>query len=103
VAGQDFARASTGTDARGRLKDLMLHSCELAHEEGLDVYTVSLLSPRQSIGQGWKDQLVACSGNAGTTTAAEREKYYLEGTNQASLKAAFREIGRRLIKVRRTS
>ena len=103
VAGQDFARASTGTDARARLKDLMLHSCELAHEEGLDVYTVSLLSPRQSIGQGWKDQLVACSGNPGTTTAAEREEFHLQGTDRESLVSAFREIGRRLIKVRRTS
>ena len=103
VAGQDFGRASTGTQARERLRDLLRHSCELAHEEGLVVYTVSLLSPSQSISQGWKAQLVACSGNSETTTDAEREEYYLQGTDSASLEAAFREIGERLITVRRTS
>ena len=103
VAGQDFSRAGTGTDARARLKDLMLHSCALAHAEGLDVFTVSLLSKGQSISQGWKSQLVACSGNSETTTDAEREEYHLQGTDSASLEAAFREIGERLITVRRTS
>ena len=103
VAGQDFGRASTGTQAQERLRDLLRHSCELAHEEGLVVYTVSLLSPSQSISQGWKAQLVACSGNSETTTDAEREEYYLQGTDSASLEAAFREIGERLITVRRTS
>ena len=103
VAGQDFSRAGTGTEARERLGDLLRHSCELAHEEGLVVYTVSLLSPSQSISQGWKAQLVACSGSSETTTDAEREEYYLQGTDSASLEAAFREIGERLITVRRTS
>ena len=103
VTGQDFGRASTGTEARERLRDLLRHSCELAHEEGLVVYTVSLLSPSQSISQGWKAQLVACSGSSETTTDAEREEYYLQGTDSTSLEAAFREIGERLITVRRTS
>ena len=103
VAGQDFARASTGTDARARLRDLMLDSCELAHEEGLSVYTVSLLSPSQSVSQGWKAQLVACSGNGETATDAEREEYHLQGTDRESLVSAFREIGEHLITVRRTS
>ena len=103
VAGQDFARAGTGADAKERLRDLMLHSCDLAHEEGLDVYTVSLLSPGQSISQGWKADLVACSGNSETTTDAEREAYHLQGADRESLVSAFREIGRRLIKVWRTS
>ena len=103
VAGQDFGRASTGTQARERLRDLLRHSCELAHEEGLVIYTVSLLSSSQSISQGWKAQLVACSGNSETTTDAEREEYHLQGTDSASLEAAFREIGERLITVRRTS
>ena len=103
VPGQDFGRAGTGTEARERLADLLRHSCELAHEEGLVVYTVSLLSPSQSISQGWKAQLVACSGSSETTTDAEREEYHLQGTDSASLEAAFREIGERLITVRRTS
>ena len=103
VAGTDFSRASTSDDARVRLKDLMLHSCGLAHEEGLDIYTVSLLDPSRSISAGWKDQLVACSGNSATTTTAEREAYHLQGTDRASLVSAFREIGTRLITVRRTS
>ena len=103
VAGQDFARASTGSDAAARLRVLMRHSCELAHEEGLNVYTVSLLSPSQSISQGWKAQLVACSGNGETATDAEREEYHLQGTDRESLVSAFREIGEHLITVRRTS
>ena len=103
VAGQDFSRAGTGTEARERLGDLLRHSCELAHEEGLVVYTVSLLSPSQSISQGWKAQLVTCSGSSETTTDAEREEYHLQGTDSVSLEAAFREIGERLITVRRTS
>ena len=103
AAGQDFGRAGTGTQARERLRDLLRHSCELAHEEGLVVYTVSLLSPSQSISQGWKAQLVACSGSSETTTDAEREEYHLQGTDSASREAAFREIGERLITVRRTS
>ena len=81
----------------------MLHSCALAHAEGLDVFTVSLLSKGQSISQGWKSQLVACSGNAETTSTTEREEYHLQGTDSTSLEAAFREIGKRLITVRRTS
>jgi hypothetical protein len=80
----------------------MLHSCALAHAEGLDVFTVSLLSKGQSISQGWKAQLVACSGNRETTTDAEREKYHLQGNDRESLVAAFREIGERNITVRRT-
>ena len=103
VAGQDFGRAGTGTEARERLRDLLRHSCELAHEEGLVIYTVSLLSPSQSVSQGWKAQLVACSGNSETTTDAQREEYHLQGTDRDSLVAAFREIGERLISVRRTS
>ena len=103
VAGQDFGRAGTGTEARERLRDLLRHSCELAHEEGLDLYTVSLLSQGQSISQGWKAQLVACSGNRETTTDAEREKYHLQGNDRESLVAAFREIGERIITVRRAS
>ena len=103
VQGQDFAWASTGGDAGARLQDLMLRSCELAHEEGLDVYTVSLLSTGDSISQGWKSQLVACSGNSETTTDAEREEFHLQGTDRDSLVAAFREIGKRIVTVRRTS
>lgn len=100
---RDFSRADTAADAADRLRDLMTHSCTLAHREGLEVYTVSLQPPSQSIGQRWKDQLVACSGNSQTTTTTEREKYFLQGTDRASLVSAFREIGMRLITVRRTS
>ena len=103
VAGTDFARADTAADAADRLRDLMAHSCALAHAEGLDVYTVSLQPPSQSIGQRWKDQLVACSGNSRTTTTAEREAYHLQGTDRASLVSAFREIGMHLVTMRRTS
>ena len=88
-------------DARARLNDLLRHSCTLAHEEGLDVYTVAISSGK-SLPTAWKNQLIACSGNAGTTTVAERAKYHLLGTDRASLNAAFREIGERLVKLRRT-
>ena len=87
--------------ARARLNDLLRHSCALAHEEGLDVYTVALSSTK-SLPKAWKDQLIACSGNADTTTVAERAKYHLLGTDRASLEGAFREIGERLVKLRRT-
>ena len=52
--GQDFGLSrAPATDARARLRDLMLrHSCELAHEEGLDVYTVSLLSKETASARG---------------------------------------------------
>ena len=107
VAGQDFGRAGTGTgtgtEARERLRNLLRHSCELAHEEGLVIYTVSLRSPSQSISQGWKAQPIACSGNSETATDAKREEYHLQGTDRDSLVSAFREIDERLITVRRTS
>ena len=101
VQGRDFTWAATMADARVRLNALLRHSCTLAHEEGLDVYTVALSSDK-SLPTAWKNQLIACSGNAGTTTVAERAKYHLLGTDGASLKAAFREIGERLVKLRRT-
>ena len=103
VQRRDFSWARTAVDARMRLKDLMLHSCALAHEEGLTIYTVSLLSPGQSLSDGWKDQLVTCSGTAGTASNAERENYHLQGTDRDSLVSAFRTIGKRLVTVRRTS
>ena len=89
-------------DARERLNDLMAASCELAHDEGVDIYTISLYPPHNSVSTDWKDKLVACSGKAGMTTD-EREAYHLEGTDSVSLEKAFRTIGERLIKVRRTS
>ena len=101
-ARRDFSHASTPGDARARLKDLMLHSCTLAHQEGLTIYTVSLLPSGQSLSEGWQDQLVDCSGTA-ATSAAERKKYHLQGTDRDSLVSAFRKIGKRIIKVRRTS
>ena len=44
----------------------------------------------------------AVPDNAGTTTAAERAAYHLLGTDRESLKGVFREIGQRLVKLRRT-
>ena len=67
----------------------------------MDVYTVAL-SSNESLPTAWKNQLIACSGNAGTTTAAERAAYHLLGTDRESLKGVFREIGQRLVKLRRT-
>ena len=60
------------------------------------------LSSDKSLPTAWKNQLIACSDNAGTTTVAERAKYHLLGTDRASLNGAFREIGERLVKLRRT-
>ena len=101
VQGQDFTSAATMADARARLNDLLSHSCTLAHEEGVDVYTVAL-SSNESLPTAWKNQLIACSGNAGTTTTTERVAYHLLGTDRESLKGVFREIGQRLVKLRRT-
>ena len=53
--------------------------------------------------RGWQSQLVACSGNSETATDAEREAYHLQGNDRDSLISAFREIGERIVTVRRTS
>ena len=67
--GRDFTSAATMADARARLNDLLRHSCTLAHEEGLDVYTVALSSDR-SLPTAWKNQLIACSGKRLTVARA---------------------------------
>ena len=46
---------------------------------------------------------MACSGSSEAATDAEREEYHLQSRDSASLEAAFREIGERLITVRCTS
>ena len=102
VSGQDFAYAATPADARTRLNRLLADSCSLAHEEGLDVYTVALSSD-ESLPTAWKNQLIACSGNSGTATTAERAQYHLLGTDRESLRGVFRDIGHRLVRLRRTS
>ena len=81
---------------------LMQRSCELAREEGVSVYTVSLLSSTgASWVQAWKNNMVDCSGTAETLTRAEREAFHFDGRNQESLAGAFRAIGQRLLTVRR--
>lgn len=97
-----FAHAATPADARKRLNALLEASCTLAHAEGIDVFTVALFGPRSSVPRAWKDQLIACSGNAQTKTVAERSKFHLRGTDRESLKAVFRDIARRVARVRRT-
>ena len=76
---------------------LMQRSCELAREEGVSVYTVSLLSSTEaSWVQAWKNNMVDCSGTAETLTRAEREAFHFDGRDQESLADAFRAIGQRL-------
>ena len=69
VRGRDFTSAATMADARARLNDLLRHSCTLAHEEGLDVYTVALSSGK-SLPTAWKNQLIACLGKRLTVARA---------------------------------
>ena len=69
VRGRDFTSAATMANARARLNDLLRHSCTLAHEEGLDVYTVALSSDK-SLPTAWKNQLIACLGKRLTVARA---------------------------------
>ena len=69
VRGRDFTSAATMANARARLNALLRHSCTLANEEGLDVYTVALSSGK-SLPTAWKNQLIACLGKRLTVARA---------------------------------
>lgn len=103
VDGEDFTYAGSAGEAETRLTELMTDSCELAHEEGIAVYTVALFDGSRTVNTQWKNKLVACAGTADTKTTAEREKFYLEGSDEDSLVQAFEDIGDRIITIRRTS
>ena len=92
-----FSRdASTRDLAAWVLNTLMAHSCEAARGEGVSVYTVSMaLDPDQN------RRLVACSGTRQTRTDEEREAFNFMGDDPESIQTAFREIGQRLLSVRR--
>ena len=84
-------------DAIDALNSLMLESCSLAREEGLSMYTVSL-----TLDDDWNEQLIQCSGTAHTTDREDRKAFHFRGDDPNAIKVAFREIGQRLLNVRRT-
>ena len=87
---------------RQGLDALMETSCDLAHEEGLRVYTV-FIGGRREEALGSSQTLVdACSGTANTPDD-DRANFHFEADDPATLRAAFEEIGQRLLAhVRRT-
>ena len=88
-----------GQSAEATLSALMKHSCALAREEGVTVYTIGAMpdtKPR------WRDALVECSGAPGTSESS-RSTFYFSGHDRASLEHAFRAIARRVISVRRVT
>ena len=86
----------TRADAVAGLDELMLDSCSLAREEGLSVYTVSM-----NLDQEFNDKLIECSGTA-QTSERERVEFHFRGDDPSTIVTAFREIGQRLLKVRRS-
>ena len=74
---------------------------DLAHDEGLRVYTV-FIGGRREEALGSSQALVdACSG-AADTPDDDRADFHFEADDPATLRAAFEEIGQRLLAVRRT-
>ena len=98
-------QTGSGTDRfpRKGFNTLMQKSCELAREEGISVYTVSLLPLNAWQSQTWKNRMIDCSGDTEARTRTEREAFHFDGWDQESLTAAFRAIGQRLLTVQRVS
>ena len=91
------------TQRRDELDELLETSCELARDEGLTVFIISLIPESRSNKDQIKDTLVKCAGTSATTTTQEKEQYFFKATDRDALMRAFRAIGQRLLAVRRTS
>ena len=86
---------------RPGLDALLEVSCDLAHAEGLRIYTV-FIGGRREARLGSSQALVdACAGTA-DTPAGDRADFHFEARDPEALQAAFEEIGQRLLAVRRT-
>ena len=97
----DPDRWGTGrNNFREGLDTLTEVSCGLAHAEGITIYTV-FVGGRRDRALGSSQKLTdACAGTAGTL-ADDRPDFHFDADDPATLRAAFEEIGQRLLAVRR--
>ena len=85
------------------LDTLMLESCNLAHEEGITIYTIGIYSvyvQHEFYQWLWRQSMHKCSGGAGMTLE-ERKQYYYHTPSEGEATAAFKEVARRLVTLRR--
>ena len=97
-------RDSWGTariNFRTGLNELLAQSCALAHAEGLTIFTVFAGRGREER-LGADDLLEMSCAGAASVPVDERSEYHFLVTNPEALAAAFREVGHRLVGLRRT-
>ena len=82
--------------SRDFIDGLLTASCSEARNEGIEVYTVSLADS-----SGNAHQNTVLQSCAGTKDAPGASDYAFQATDTDELKAAFREIGQRVARVRR--
>ena len=82
--------------SRDLLDDLLTASCSEARNEGIEVYTVSLSSG------GSTHQNTVLQSCAGTKDAPGAADYAFQATDVAGIQAAFRDIGQRVARIRRS-
>ena len=83
--------------SRDFIDGLLTASCSEARKEGIEVYTVSLADS-----SGNAHQNTVLQSCAGTKDAPGAEEYAFQATDADELKAAFRDIGQRVARVRRS-
>ena len=81
--------------SRDLLDNLLTASCSEARREGIEVYTVSLSSG------GSTHQNTVLQSCAGTKDAPGSADYAFQATDVDQIKAAFRDIGQRVARIRR--
>ena len=85
--------------SRDFLDELLGTSCAEARKEGIEVYTVSLSSDDSRLDNSHQNTVLqAC---AGTDTAPGAADYAFQADDADELRAAFRDIGQRVARIRR--
>ena len=84
--------------SRDFLDELLRTSCAEARKEGIEVYTVSLSDDSQASNSHQNAVLQAC---AGTDTAPGAADYAFQADDVDGIRAAFRDIGQRIARIRR--
>ena len=84
--------------SRDFLDELLGTSCAEARKEGIEVYTVSLSDDSQASNSHQNAVLQAC---AGTDTAPGAADYAFQADDVDGIRAAFRDIGQRVARIRR--
>ena len=86
--------------SRDFLDDLLRTSCAEARREGIEVYTVSL-SPDAVRGVDNSHQNTVLQACAGTDAAPGAADYAFQADDADEIRAAFRDIGQRVVRIRR--